>query len=204
MVDVSKHLSRNEVNTVRRKWRAFAIAGEVTGNAKQVRTRMVVELALGTGLRVSELARLNCGDCKLGAEPMLLVERSKRRTKTEPEPLVISDGLADLLRQFIRWKRTNGESVKPDAALLCSQRGRYSISGLQKVWKIALAEAGVRVLPIHAARHTAATMALRDSKNLRLVQQMLGHRRITTTEVYASATIDELRATANACYDDDG
>ena len=52
-------------------------------------------------------------------------------------------------------------------------------------------------LRFHDARHTAATRVLRKS-NLRVVQQLLGHERVTTTEKYAHALAEDVRAALNA------
>ncbi|MBF8191453.1 tyrosine-type recombinase/integrase [Nonomuraea sp. K274] len=53
-----------------------------------------------------------------------------------------------------------------------------------KLWKTILKQAGVRDVRVHDARHTAATLVIEQGVNIRVVQQVLGHTRVTTTERY--------------------
>lgn len=71
---------------------------------------------------------------------------------------------------------------------------RYALTkwNLRKTFDNAKAKAGVKNYRFHDNRHTAATRLLRDSKNLRLVQKLLGHVDIKTTTKYAHADIDDL------------
>ncbi|WP_408638083.1 tyrosine-type recombinase/integrase [Nonomuraea corallina] len=53
-------------------------------------------------------------------------------------------------------------------------------------WKAILKQAGVRDVRVHDARHTAATLLIEQGVNIRVVQQVLGHTRVTTTERYTA------------------
>lgn len=72
---------------------------------------------------------------------------------------------------------------------------RYPLTetALGKPWRGALRAAGITDLRFHDTRHTAATRALRASRNLKAVQRLLGHASITTTSRYAHAMLDDVR-----------
>ncbi|GGF24675.1 integrase [Youhaiella tibetensis] len=76
---------------------------------------------------------------------------------------------------------------------------RYPITeaGLREASRRAIRKAGVENLRFHDTRHTAATRVLRKS-NMKVVQNLLGHERITTTEKYAHALAEDVRAALNA------
>ena len=73
---------------------------------------------------------------------------------------------------------------------------RYPMTdaGLKTAMQRAVKGAGVKNFRFHDTRHTMATRTLRDSKNIRIVQKLLGHGRVTTTERYAHVTNDDIRA----------
>ncbi|MFI6458275.1 tyrosine-type recombinase/integrase [Streptosporangium amethystogenes] len=62
-----------------------------------------------------------------------------------------------------------------------------------KVWKTILKQAGVRDIRVHDARHTAATLLIEQGVNIRVVQEVLGHTRVTTTERYAHVSTPLMR-----------
>ncbi|GAA3421725.1 tyrosine-type recombinase/integrase [Streptosporangium vulgare] len=62
-----------------------------------------------------------------------------------------------------------------------------------KVWKTILKQAGVRDVRVHDARHTAATLLIEQGVNIRVVQEVLGHTRVTTTERYAHVSTPLMR-----------
>lgn len=81
--------------------------------------------------------------------------------------------------------------------LVKGQRYPITDSGLREAMRRAVKKAGVVNLHFHDTRHTAATRVLRRS-NIRVVQQLLGHERITTTEKYTHASSEDIRAALNA------
>ncbi|MER6003843.1 tyrosine-type recombinase/integrase [Nonomuraea angiospora] len=62
-----------------------------------------------------------------------------------------------------------------------------------KIWKAILQQAGVRDTRVHDARHTAATLLIEQGANIRVVQQVLGHTRVTTTEGYTHVSTSLMR-----------
>ena len=82
------------------------------------------------------------------------------------------------------------------------ERTRYpfSQSGWRRDWRKALKEESIEDFRFHDTRHTAATRILRASNNLKVTQQLLGHKDIATTARYAHAMHDDVRAAMDAVY----
>ena len=160
---------------------------------------MLVDLALFSGMRVAEMAALKIGDINLNSktDPHLIVRNGKGNKK---RAVWFDKELAKHLKQFISYKaKVLQQSIEPDAPLLDGRSGQHStINTLQKSFKEAINAAGLRnKLSIHSARHTYATFLLKDSGNLRYVQQQLGHSNISMTSIYASILPEENGKLAN-------
>lgn len=100
-VERTKYMDQDESRTLRTVTHAKAIvdlkAGRVAGPLRWA----VVDTAMSTGLRVSELARLTCGDVDV-RRGALRVTRSKKRHKPKPELMAISKPLLDHLQEFLQ------------------------------------------------------------------------------------------------------
>lgn len=159
---------------------------------------MLVVLAMYSGLRVAEIADLKVGDLYLsGNDPYLIVRNGKGGKK---RTVYLAKELRNRLKKFIDYKKkTLNQSVDPEAPLFSGREGKHSPPiTLMKSFKKAVFESGVRnKLSIHSARHTYATFLLRDTGNLRYVQQQLGHANISMTAHYANILPEENGKLAN-------
>lgn len=162
-----------------------------TTTAEGTRDRAMLEVAYGCGLRVSELVDLRLGDLDL--EDGFLRCRGKGR-KERLVPL--GD---EAIRWLQRWLGPVRAGMRPRPGVdhvFLGRRGR----GLTRQWfgkvvKRYASVAGVgrdRVSP-HVLRHSFATHLLEGDADLRAVQEMLGHARIVTTEVYTHVDRRRLR-----------
>jgi len=136
---------------------------------------MLVDLALHTGLRVSEIARLRVQDVDTTVSELTVV-RSKKR-KLRKDTIAVGRGLfTDHLAAYIHWLG------RPRGPFWVGERGKLTPGGLQKIWLRAVKRAGLkRQMSIHCARHTFAMHLLRRTGNLRRVQLALGHSSPETT-----------------------
>lgn len=207
MIDRKKYLDANEVKRLRTVTAAKSITDLDAGRVGGVMSWMIVDLALSTGLRVSEMAELKLQDISLKRR-YITVHRLKRRTPYR-ESLAIGRELVKHLRTFTKWKRERGEPMKNDSPLFLSKRkdddGKLqplTAQGLQWVWKAAVRRAGLPAkLTIHSARHTMAVHLLRKTKNLKQVQQQLGHTSITTTaSAYALVPFEDMADGVTGLY----
>ncbi len=174
-----------------------ALLGAFPGDdAKARRDRAILELLYATGARISELCGLGLGDVD--------VDRGLARVygKGSKERIVpVGRFACTALRAWLegggrqamtpsRWARRNDEE-----ALFISSRGRRM--GRQAVWLVvhqAAERTGLadRVTP-HVLRHSCATHLLEHGADIRVVQELLGHAAITTTQVYTKVSSDLLR-----------
>ena len=210
-----RYLTADELSTLRKTLRERAETDLALGRESGVRARAVLETAIGTGLRVGELAALRCENLQLsGKEPFLWVVGGKGRKKTrggtgkdDRDIVFLPNHLVKILRQFLGWKRNVGESTEPSASLFVSKRGtRYGTRALQLMFKTAASRAGLLAkkptLSIHSLRHTYGTRLYAATKDLRAVQKQLRHRSITTTTVYADVTPEDTIRGVNRMFDD--
>ena len=165
----------------------------------RVMEHVAVEIGIGSGLRVFEIASLTCGDLSLGsAAGYLFVRRGKGG---KPREVIISAKLCRVLERLIRWKKSNGESIEGEAALMVSSHtgGHYTTRALQKMFERVLRRAGIRQRRFHDMRHTYGSFLLKSSGNdLVFVKEQLGHADLTTTAVYLHALNAE--KAVNALY----
>ena len=157
-----------------------------------VRAWMVVDFALSTGLRVSEIASIQIEHIDFDRS-LIHVTRLKKRNGDGADILAISPELAGHLRRYI-GKRTQGP-------LFVGQRGPLSSQGLQRVWRRAVKLAGLQPYSIHSARHTIAVHLLKKTGNLRQVQKQLGHASpATTANMYADVSFEDMQEGVTGLY----
>jgi len=187
-----RYLSKEELGKLLRKAEELRSLGVAKGQHQSIRDWLIINLAIYSGLRVSELAALKVTDCFIGyGRAELLVRRGKGGKQ---RVVKIGDHLKKCLRWYIRWKAQQGE-LNPDAYLFRSQRSeKMSRGAIWYRWKAYCPEHRV-----HDARHSFGTMLLEASGgNLRVVQKALGHARITTTTVYADVVDEKTRESMKA------
>jgi integrase/recombinase XerD len=175
---------------------APAQAGPPTdADGTRLRNRALVELLYAAGLRVSEALRLDRRDLSTDGGFVRVVGKGDR------ERLVpVGDVALEWLARYLAWPRPGwleaaGEGDGPDSALFVTPRGRRLAR--QSAWHIvkAAAEAaglGDRVSP-HTLRHSFATHLLEGGADLRVVQELLGHASISTTQLYTHLTGERIR-----------
>lgn len=193
-MDRTKYLSVEEIRQLRTVTEAHAILDLQKGRAKGPMAWMVIDLALSTGLRVSELARITIEDIDFKRSAIKVI-RSKKKT-AKPETLAIGDDIKQHLREFIRW---TGNKSGP---LFVGQRGPLSPAGLQQIWKASIGRANLPgELSIHSARHSLATHLLKKTGNLRLVQKQLGHSSpVVTANMYADVSFEDMQSSVSCLY----
>lgn len=197
-LDPAKVLDSAEVERVLATARRQGVRG---GPRTAVRDWFLAELALSSGLRVSELAALVCGDLVLGDHPVVAVRCGKGR---KARTVRVGSALREAARRFLEWKREVGELVDVHASVFLNERtGRHlTPRALQQSWARTLCSAGVEHRGIHSARHTYATHLLKASRgNLRLVQRQLGHASIATTQVYLGLFTEEVEEAVEGLYE---
>lgn len=154
------------------------------------RDRMVIELLYGSGLRISELIDLNLGDIEFEAGFLRVTGKGNKQR------LVPLGGCA---REAIEHYLTIAPDRKTETGnnlLLRNDHGRkFSRVGVWKIVKKAVARAGItKPVSPHTLRHSFATHLLEGGADLRIVQEMLGHADISTTQIYTTIDRDYIIA----------
>ena len=157
-----------------------------------LRDRALLEVLYGSGARISEATGLDIDDVELreGAESVLL------RGKGRKERIVPLGGYAkDALEAYaVRARPTLAGKGKGTPALFLNARGgRLSRQSGWTILKAAAERAGIADVSPHTLRHSFATHLLRGGADIRVVQELLGHASVTTTQIYTFVTRDALR-----------
>ena len=158
-----------------------------------VRDRSILELFYGAGLRLSELVGLNLDDVDFRGE-VVLVRGKGARERLAPTGATAMRALRRYLGSEER--ALPAMPVTPEPIFTGRRGNRISRRTVQRVVTEWLREvsAHTRLSP-HTLRHSFATHLLERGADLRAVQELLGHRALTSTEVYTHLTIERLRRT---------
>src|SRR6516164_5089370 len=151
------------------------------------RDHLLLELLYGCGIRNSELTGINLDDIRVSAEAILI------RGKGKKERYVPFGGCAAAaLRAYLpERQRLLAESKKLSLALLINRRGgRLTVRSVGRiVKKIAVAKGLSPDVHPHTLRHAFGTHMLEEGADLRAIQEMLGHERLSTTQRYTQLTV---------------
>jgi len=162
----------------------------IAADPVRVRDRAMLELLYATGARISELINLDLDDL---VDPTLV----RLFGKGSKERIVPVGGYAQraLEAYLVRTRPTLVGQGKGTPALFLNQRGgRLS---RQSAWQIISEAARVAEIPgeisPHTFRHSFATHLLEGGADVRVVQELLGHSSVATTQIYTLVTVDKLR-----------
>jgi integrase/recombinase XerD len=198
---LAKRRSRNQLSadSYLRSNEVAAVNAVVSGawvNYAHATNCMIVELFLHTGLRSEELADLEMRDLPHFRHRLSV---KVRHGKGNVERIIdVSQYLSDRLKAYCDIYRVKARDTSP---LFASQRGGclcYT-SIYRKVKSIGKA-AGVDRLRPHILRHTYGTYLLSKLKNIRLVQEQMGHASVKTTQIYTGVIECDLHAKLGSIY----
>lgn len=154
------------------------------------RNRAIIEMLYGSGLRVSELVGLQLSHIYRNEGYMLIEGKGSKQRLVPISPV------AD--RWFDMWLEDRARlDVKPEAvdiAFLNRYGRQLTRAMIFTIIKQLTAMAGIRkTVSPHTLRHSFATHMLQNGADLRIIQQLLGHEDITTTEIYTHVDVGDLR-----------
>jgi integrase/recombinase XerD len=155
-----------------------------------VRDRAMLEMLYACGLRVSELTGLDLDRVDLANLQVRVIGKGNKERRVP-----MGEPARDRLHAYLEGPRRTWTAGRPTPAVFVSQRGRRLAR--ESVWRIVrrwAAAAGVvgHVTP-HTFRHSFATHLLEGGADLRVVQTLLGHASISTTQLYTHLTGERLR-----------
>jgi integrase/recombinase XerC len=165
--------------------------GAQQGDPLALRDRLIVEMLYATGIRVSELCGLDLDDVDMSRRLLrVLGKGNKQRTVPFGEPA---------LRALKSWVADGRPALAIEAsgpALLLGSRGKRIDPRQARtvVHQTMAAVDGAPDIGPHGLRHSAATHLLEGGADLRVVQELLGHSTLATTQLYTHVTVARLRA----------
>ena len=152
---------------------------------------LMIYLALNTGLRNTELISLNVEDVFAFGTVLNFIELRKITTKgKKPRTIPMHGALRMEIDHFLEWKEYNRESLLPSAPLFISKKtiNRLGARDFQRIVRSISLKAIRRPIHPHVLRHTFATRLFKKT-NIRVVQELLGHSRLSTTQIYTHVSM---------------
>jgi len=157
----------------------------------------LLELLYGSGARISEAVGLDVDDLDLDAGSVLLRGKGSKQ-RIVPIGSYARDAVAD----YLRASRPALASGASHALFLNARGGRLSRQSAWTVLTRAAKRAGVAADDVspHTFRHSFATHLLDGGADVRVVQELLGHASVTTTQIYTLVTVEKLREVYAAAH----
>lgn len=164
------------------------LASVLTDTPEDLRNRAILELLYASGLRVGELSNLKLKDLDLRSRHISVIGKGNKQR------IVLYGGkCADALRAYLDVRKELGESeyifLNSKGRRLSETRIRQIVTQIRK--QISLQK---KISP-HTFRHSFATHLLNSGADLRLIQELLGHSSLSTTQKYTHLNIEQLLAT---------
>jgi len=161
---------------------------------RRLRDRALLEFLYATGARISEATGLDVDELRLDADPAVRLAGKGGKHRVVP---VGSYAVRALQAYLVRARpalaaASRRASVAP-AVFLNARGGRLTRQGAWGVLHAAAGRAGLPEVSPHTLRHSFATHLLDGGADIRVVQELLGHASVATTQVYTLITVDRLR-----------
>lgn len=160
---------------------------DVTANLKH---KTILFLIYSGGLRLNELLELRLGDIDSDAMKMHVRYGKGNRDRY----IMLSENALLLLRKYYK------EYNPTDYVFEGQKGGKYSPKSVQTIFKSSLKKAGIKKkATVHTLRHSFATHLLDEGTDIRYIQELLGHKRLETTQIYthvSSYSINKIKSPA--------
>ncbi len=161
---------------------------KIFANIDNLKHKTIFSLLYSAGLRVSEVVNLKIED--IDSSRMLIHIHNSKNNRDRMVPL--SEKILVLLREYFK-------ASKPSKFLFEGRSGgKYTIRSIQKAFQKILIKSGIgKKVSAHTLRHSFATHLIEQGTDIRIIQELLGHKNIKTTQIYthiASTTTSKIRS----------
>lgn len=167
------------------EWEKISAGGEV--DPAPVRDSAIVEILYATAVRVGELCGLSLADVDLGKRTVQVTGKGNKQ-RIVPFGAPALEALSRWLEIRPRWDAGHSEQ----ALFLGIRGGRIDARQVRRIVHRATEVTGVDLSP-HGLRHSSATHLVEGGADLRVVQDLLGHSSMGTTQIYTHVSVDRLR-----------
>jgi site-specific recombinase XerD len=156
----------------------------------KLRDRVIIEILYSCAVRVEELATLNIGAIDL-ISSIIRVKGKGSKERIVP----IGSKAAQAVIEYLKERKSQGFDVQLYSPLLLNRNNkRLDQRSIRNVVYQAAKKAGIKKhISPHTLRHTAATHILDNGCDLRTVQEILGHKKLSTTQIYTHVAIETLK-----------
>lgn len=172
-----------------------------TSKEEGVRDRAILELLFSTGLRVSELVKLNRDQINLDRREFGVIGKGGRA-----RIVFVSDRAAEWIKNYMKKRedvfkplfiRYSGKVIEDSSG----EKMRLTARSIERIVKKYVRAVRLPVdATVHTLRHSFATDLLTNGADIRSVQEMLGHKNIATTQIYTHITNKQLREVHQAFH----
>jgi integrase/recombinase XerC len=163
---------------------------ELTPSSQHLRDQAILELFYAAGIRVGELVSLNTNDVDLHAGTLRVRGKGKRERQ-----VFFGDTARKALAAYLQARHGSGKNPVDEALFLNYRGARLSSRGVHWLVRKHCRRTGIpsRTSP-HTLRHAFATHLLDNGADLRSIQELLGHQRLSTTQKYVHVSTDRIIA----------
>lgn len=158
-------------------------------NCKNLRDRALVEFLYSTGVRVSELVKLNVGDIKMEKQELTVFGKGSKERKT-----YLTDGAKFYLKRYLESRKEKNLEQKPLFETMDKPHSRLTVAGVQYMLRQLGARAKVENVHPHRFRRTIATDLLNRGMSIEQVKEFLGHEKLDTTMIYCTIKEERVKA----------
>ena len=158
-----------------------------------LRNYLIFDLLYSTGLRASELCELSLSDIELSNQRLLIHGKGSK-----DRYVILHDTLKDTFKTYLTYTRpillSKGDTLENKKVFINYKGTQLTTRGLRVILNTLFKNAGelIHVSP-HMLRHSFASTLLNNGADLRVVQELLGHEHLKTTQVYTHLTTEKIR-----------
>jgi len=161
-------------------------------NSLDLRTRAMMELFYSSGMRLSELAALNVTDIDFNQQ-LVKIRGKGRKERIVPVGKMALQAIREYLGKTGELRKNIGENVFAEPLFLNSRGKRITTRSIARFLDQAAGKSSLgRKISPHALRHSFATHLLNAGADLRAIQELLGHKSLSTTQKYTAVNINRL------------
>lgn len=148
---------------------------EIINSITNLKHRAIISTIYSCGLRISEAVNLKINDIDSSAMTVKIVNAKGRNDRI----IMLSEKLLFLLREYFK-------EYKPKIYLFEGQKGeQYSTRSIQQIFNNAVKKVGIKKkVTVHSLRHSFASHLLDNGTDIRFIQELLGHKHLSTTQIY--------------------
>lgn len=153
----------------------FEEVRKIIGSITNLKHRAIISTIYSCGLRISECVNLKLSDIDSSAMTIKIVSAKGRNDRV----VMLSEKLLSFLREYVK-------EFKPKKYLFEGQNGdKYSTRSIQQIFNRAVEKVRIKKkVSVHSLRHSFASHLLDNGTDIRFIQELLGHKHLSTTQIY--------------------